>query len=338
MDEMVMFTKAVANGRQNALIVADLPNKSYENEADAVSNSERLINAGADAVKLEGRLSDIIKAIIKAGIPVMGHLGLLPQTAKGHRRQGLTKKGRHVLLEDAKALQEAGCFSIVFEMVAADTMYAITEAVSVPTIGIGCGKDCDGQVLVIHDMLGLFEKFQPSFVKRYLSLSEQIRKAVDQYVKDVEDVTFPAAEHCFRSGIDRQRNVTVSGMSFDGYFGAGIESGFKICCIFFFIYCRSIFDHDCDLDDIILSEDMKRFDDQGDGCIIDKKLQEEYDNILSEIDRKIWFEGVGDCWSPESKGYIRCPDCIAKELKAAKKANTLNQFRDIPPRFLKEQK
>ena len=197
MDEMIMFTKAVANGRQNALIIADLPNKSYENETDAVSNSERLINAGADAVKLEGRLPNIIRAIIKAGIPVMGHLGLLPQTAKKYTVQGKTKEDGQVLLEDAKALQEAGCFSIVFEMVVADAMKKITEAVSVPTIGIGCGKDCDGQVLVIHDMLGLFEKLQPKFVKRYLSLSGQIKKAISQYVKDVEDITFPTDEHSF---------------------------------------------------------------------------------------------------------------------------------------------
>jgi len=197
MDEMVMFTKAVANGRQNALIVADLPNKSYENEADAVSNSERLINAGADAVKLEGRLPDIIKAIIKAGIPVMGHLGLLPQTATKYTVQGKTKEDAQVLLEDAKVLQKAGCFSIVFEMVTAETMKMITEAVSAPTIGIGCGKDCDGQVLVIHDMLGLFEKLQPKFVKRYLSLSEQIKKAISQYVKDVKNITFPTDEHSF---------------------------------------------------------------------------------------------------------------------------------------------
>jgi len=197
MAEMIMFTKAVSNGRQNALIVADLPNKSYENESDAVSNSKLLINAGADAVKLEGRLPDIIRAIIKAGIPVMGHLGLLPQTATKYTVQGKTKDGARVLLEDAKALQEAGCFSIVFEMVAAETMKIITDTVSVPTIGIGCGKYCDGQVLVIHDMLGLFEKLQPKFVKRYLSLSGQIKKAISQYVKDIEDVTFPADEHSF---------------------------------------------------------------------------------------------------------------------------------------------
>ena len=122
---------------------------------------------------------------------------MLPQTATKYTVQGKTKEDAQVLLEDAKALQEAGCFSIVFEMVTAETMKSITEAVSVPTIGIGCGKDCDGQVLVIHDMLGLFEKLQPKFVKRYLSLSGQIKKAISQYVKDVEDITFPTDEHSF---------------------------------------------------------------------------------------------------------------------------------------------
>ena len=168
MDQMCMFTEAVSNGRQNALIVADLPNRSYEKEIDAVSNSERLINAGADAVKLEGRLPDVIRAIVKAGIPVMGHLGLLPQTAKKYTVQGKTEDDAEILLNDAKALQEAGVFSIVLEMVTSEATKRITETVSVPTIGIGCGKDCDGQVLVIHDMLGLFEKLKPKFVKRYL--------------------------------------------------------------------------------------------------------------------------------------------------------------------------
>ena len=187
MEQMCMFTEAVSNGRQNALIVADLPNKSYENEVDAVSNSERLINAGADAVKLEGRLPDVIGAIVKAGIPVMGHLGLLPQTAKKYTVQGKTEVDVEILLNDAKALQEAGVFSIVLEMVTSEATKKITGTVSVPTIGIGCGQDCDGQVLVIHDMLGLFEKLKPKFVKRYLSLSEEIKKAVSQYVKDVVD-------------------------------------------------------------------------------------------------------------------------------------------------------
>ena len=197
MDQMCMFTEGVSNGRKNALIVADLPNKSYENESDAVTNSQRLINAGADAVKLEGRLPEIIKAIVKAGIPVMGHLGLLPQTAKKYSVQGKTEDDAEILLEDSKALEDAGCFTIVYEMVASETMKKITESVNVPTIGIGCGKFCDGQVLVIHDMLGLYDKINPKFVKRYLSLSNPIRKAVSEYIDDVESQTFPAEEHSY---------------------------------------------------------------------------------------------------------------------------------------------
>ncbi len=127
----------------------------------------------------------------------MGHLGLLPQTAKKYTVQAKTEADAKALLADAKALQEAGVFSIVLEMVAAEASKMITEAVSVPTIGIGCGKDCDGQVLVIHDMLGLFEKLKPKFVKKYLSLSEEIKKAVAEYIKNVEDRTFPSDEHTF---------------------------------------------------------------------------------------------------------------------------------------------
>ena len=197
MDQMCMFTEGVSNGRKNALIVADLPNKSYENESDAVTNSQRLINAGADAVKLEGRLPEIIKAIVEAGIPVMGHLGLLPQTAKKYSVQGKTEDDAEILLEDSKSLEDAGCFTIVYEMVASETMKKITGSVNVPTIGIGCGKFCDGQVLVIHDMLGLYDKINPKFVKRYLSLSNPIRKAVSEYIDDVESQTFPAEEHSY---------------------------------------------------------------------------------------------------------------------------------------------
>ena len=347
MDEMVMFTKAVANGRQNALIVADLPNKSYENEADAVSNSERLINAGADAVKLEGRLPDIIKAIIKAGIPVMGHLGLLPQTATKYTVQGKTKEDAQVLLEDAKALQEAGCFSIVFEMVTAETMKRITEAVSVPTIGIGCGKDCDGQVLVIHDMLGLFEKLQPKFVKRYLSLSEQIKKAISQYVKDVEDVTFPTDEHSFYSIRDDIR--------FLPHVANGIESGFKRCCIFFFTFCTSIYQDEAP-ENVVEGQYFRTWELSLHGSAEDKHWTEKTYSSTSAEDKKRqeeqmnngthpsqnqarrWFEGIGDCWILEP-GYVRCPDCIAKELESyGSLQKTLNQFRDIQPRFLKEQK
>ena len=197
MDEMVLFTKAVSNARENALIVADLPNKSYENEADAVANSERLIKAGADAVKLEGRLPDIIKAIIKAGIPVMGHLGLLPQTAKKYSVQGKTEDDARILLEDSKALQDAGCFTIVYEMVASEAMKKITESVSVPTIGIGSGVNCDGQVLVVQDLLGMYEKIKPKFAKRYMNLSIDIVNSLENFKKDVETGTFPAEENWF---------------------------------------------------------------------------------------------------------------------------------------------
>ena len=334
MDEMIMFTKAVANGRQNALIIADLPNKSYENETDAVSNSERLINAGADAVKLEGRLPNIIKAIIKAGIPVMGHLGLLPQTAKKYTVQGKTKEDGQVLLEDAKALQEAGCFSIVFEMVVADTMKKITEAVSVPTIGIGCGKYCDGQVLVIHDMLGLFEKLQPKFVKRYLSLSGQIKKAISQYVKDVEDVTFPADEHSFY-GYQREQPLEQELLPFGGFFGGGIESGYNLCCIFFFIYCRSSwYPTSTSSSQVTLQNEANFYRKERHlvGLVEDgvgKKLPEELKRRFMELERKDWFEGQGNCWTL-GPGYIRCPDCIAKEVKPIEKVSIAN--------LLKEQK
>ena len=127
----------------------------------------------------------------------MGHLGLLPQTAKKYSAQGKTVADARVLLEDSKVLEDAGCFTIVYEMVASEAMKKITESVSVPTIGIGCGKYCDGQVLVIHDMLGLYDKINPKFVKRYVSLSDTIRKAVSKYVDDVENQEFPTEEHSY---------------------------------------------------------------------------------------------------------------------------------------------
>ena len=157
--------------------------------------------AGADAVKLEGRLPEIIKAIVQADIPVMGHLGLLPQTATKYSVQGKTESDVESLLDDAKALQEVGVFSIVLEMVTSEATKKVTEMLSVPTIGIGCGQYCDGQVLVIHDMLGLFDKLKPKFVKRYLSLSDTIRKAVSEYVDDVENQVFPAEENSYHMEI-----------------------------------------------------------------------------------------------------------------------------------------
>ncbi|MDC0063686.1 3-methyl-2-oxobutanoate hydroxymethyltransferase [Candidatus Nitrosopelagicus sp.] len=199
MDDMVRFTNAVKNAKTDSLIVTDLPIKSYENEDSAITNSKRLVLAGAHAVKLEGgkEVAHIIKAVKDSGIPVMGHLGLLPQTAEKYSVQAKESGDAVRLIEDAKILEQSGVFSIVLEMVTSDVTKIITKNVTVPTIGIGSGKDCDGQVLVIHDMLGMFEKIKPKFAKRYLNLSEEIRNAVSSYVKDVKEEQFPGEEHTF---------------------------------------------------------------------------------------------------------------------------------------------
>ena len=200
MDDMIRFTTAAKNARKNSLIVSDLPINSYQTKKDAIVNSLKLIQAGADAVKLEGgkEVAEIIRAITESKIPVMGHLGLLPQTAEKYTVQGKTKEDAIQLIEDAKIITESGVFSIVLEMVSSQVAKIITQKVSVPTIGIGSGKDCDGQVLVVHDMLGLFEKLKPKFAKRYLSLSEEIRNAVKSYVEEVKEEKFPAIENEFQ--------------------------------------------------------------------------------------------------------------------------------------------
>jgi 3-methyl-2-oxobutanoate hydroxymethyltransferase len=200
MEDMIRFTTATKNARKNSLIVSDLPINSYQNEKDGVANSLKLVQAGADAVKLEGgkEKAKIIRAIIESGIPVMGHLGLLPQTAEKYTVQGKTRESAIELINDAKIITESGVFSIVLEMVTSQVAKIITEKITVPTIGIGSGKDCDGQVLVVHDMLGLFEKIKPKFAKRYLSLSEEIRNAVKSYVTEVKEESFPDTENEFQ--------------------------------------------------------------------------------------------------------------------------------------------
>jgi 3-methyl-2-oxobutanoate hydroxymethyltransferase len=203
MEQMELFTEAVSRARQSALIVGDLPFMSYQaNVSDAITNSGRLIKAGADAIKLEGgqEMEDTIKAIVETGIPVMGHIGLQPQTtmlSQGYRVQGRTKDTAIKLIEDAKALEKAGVFSIALEMISHEVAKIISESINIPTIGIGSGKNCDGQVLVIHDMLGMYDKLKPKFVKRYLSLSKDIVKAVESYRKDVESGRFPTKENWF---------------------------------------------------------------------------------------------------------------------------------------------
>ena len=200
MEDMIRFTTAAKNARKNSLIVSDLPINSYQTEQDAVTNSLKLIQAGADAVKLEGgkEVAKMIRAITESGIAVMGHLGLLPQTAEKYTVQGKTRENAIQLIEDAKIITESGVFTIVLEMVTSQVAKIITEKITVPTIGIGSGKDCDGQVLVVHDMLGLFEKIKPKFAKRYLSLSEEIRNAVKSYVTDVKKGNFPTNKNEFQ--------------------------------------------------------------------------------------------------------------------------------------------
>jgi 3-methyl-2-oxobutanoate hydroxymethyltransferase len=203
MEQMCIFTEAVSRARQNSLLVADLPFMSYQARIDdAIRNSGRLIKAGADAVKLEGGspITKTIRAIVDVGIPVMGHIGLQPQTtmlSEGYKVQGKTKDAAMKLIHDAKNLEEAGVFSIVLEMVSREVAEIISETVSVPTIGIGSGAGCSGQVLVIQDLLGMYDKIKPKFAKRYMNLSEDIVKSLEKYKNDIESGTFPSNENWF---------------------------------------------------------------------------------------------------------------------------------------------
>ena len=203
MPEMIMFCGAVARGTKRAMIVGDMPFGSYQPNASlAVENAVKLIKAGCDSVKLEGgsEIVDSIKAIVDAGIPVMGHIGLKPQTSslwEGYKLQGRSKESATKLIHDAKALEKAGAFTIVLEMVASEVATAITKNVSVPTIGIGSGAGCDGQVLVLHDMLGIYEDIRPKFVKRYAELSKLIFEAVSSYTREVKTGKFPGELNTF---------------------------------------------------------------------------------------------------------------------------------------------
>lgn len=203
MEQMCFFTEAVGRGRQNAMVIADMPFMSYQaSKSQAIENAGRLVKAGADAVKLEGgiEIQDTVKSIVEIGIPVMGHIGFQPQTTtlqEGYKVQAKTKETALSLIQNAKALEEAGVFSIALEMVTREVSKVITESIKIPTIGIGSGPDCDGQVLVVHDVLGLYEKLKPKFAKRYLELSVDIVKAVTAYKNDVISGKFPTQEHSF---------------------------------------------------------------------------------------------------------------------------------------------
>ncbi|PBO85916.1 MAG: 3-methyl-2-oxobutanoate hydroxymethyltransferase [Thaumarchaeota archaeon] len=213
MDQMCMFTEAVSRARKNSLLVADLPFMSYQvSIEDAINNSGRLIKAGADTVKLEGGsiMAETISAIVDIGIPVMGHIGLQPQTtmlSEGYKVQGKTKDSALKLIEDAKELEEAGVYSIALEMVSHEVAEIISETVSVPTIGIGSGVNCDGQVLVVQDLLGMYEKIKPKFAKRYMNLSKDIVNSLENFKKDVESSTFPAEENWFSMNGDELKKL-----------------------------------------------------------------------------------------------------------------------------------
>jgi 3-methyl-2-oxobutanoate hydroxymethyltransferase len=204
MDEMLMLTRAAARGAERPLVVADMPFGSFQvSDEDAVRNGIRFVKeAGADAVKLEGAgptLSRVL-ALVGAGIPVMGHVGLTPQSATmlgGFRAQGRTAEKARALLQDARALEAAGCFAIVLEAVPAQVAARITESLTVPTIGIGSGRGCDGQVLVFHDLLGLYDGKAPRFVKRYADLAAETRSALERYAADVRSGAFPGDEHTY---------------------------------------------------------------------------------------------------------------------------------------------
>jgi 3-methyl-2-oxobutanoate hydroxymethyltransferase len=204
MMEMLHHTRAVTRAAKRALVVGDMPFLSYQVSVEqAVLNAGRFLQEGrAQAVKLEGgaRVLTQVQAIIAAGIPVQGHLGLTPQSAAqlgGFKVQGKSAEAAKVLIEDAQALAEAGCFSIVLEAIPAAIAARITASVAVPTIGIGAGADCDGQVLVVHDVLGLYERFRPRFVKQYAQLGEEMLKALTQYREEIEQGLFPGQEHGF---------------------------------------------------------------------------------------------------------------------------------------------
>lgn len=204
LDEMIYHCKCVTRGVKRALVVGDMPFLTYHiNPDEAVRNAGRFLQeAGTNAVKLEGgvAMADTVKAIVRAQIPVMGHIGLTPQSVNvfgGFKVQGKEEKRARELIDDALALEDAGVFSIALEGVPAALAKLITEKVSVPTIGIGAGKDCDGQILVVHDTLGMYSDFTPKFVKQYAQLNHTIKEAVAGYISDVKEQRFPEQKHTF---------------------------------------------------------------------------------------------------------------------------------------------
>lgn len=204
MDEMIYHTKMVSRAAKDAFVIGDMPYMSYQVSVEqAVANAGRFLKeAGANAVKIEGgrETAEKVRAMTAADIPVMAHIGLTPQSIHkmgGYKVQGKTEEAARILLEDAKILQDAGAFSIVLEAIPSSLAKDITASLSISTVGIGAGPDCDCQVLVIHDVLGLFDRFVPKFVKRYANLKQDAVKALSEYRQDVEKRIFPSSDHSF---------------------------------------------------------------------------------------------------------------------------------------------
>src|SRR3989440_2403247 len=203
MDEMVHHTKATRRGAPEAFVIADLPFLSYGTPEQALASAARLMKeAGADSVKLEGgvEIAPIVEALARAGVPVLGHVGLTPQTASalgGYKLQGKDEENARRIMEGAQALERAGCWGVVLELVPSPLARLITERIAIPTIGIGAGAHCDGQVLVFHDVVGLFSGFTPTFVKRYTEAGDAIRDALKRYAEEVRSGAFPAREQSF---------------------------------------------------------------------------------------------------------------------------------------------
>jgi 3-methyl-2-oxobutanoate hydroxymethyltransferase len=215
MDEMLHHTKAVRRGAPDSFIIADMPyGANHTGKRDAVINGIRFLKeAGCDAVKLEGGLEmcGIVRALVDAGVPVMAHIGLTPQTASqlgGYKLQGKGLEDARRLLAEAKGLEEAGAFGLLIECIPDKLAQVITESIAIPTIGIGAGVHCDGQVLVTHDLLGMFDKFTPKFVKKYVDLSPIIKESIQQYSTEVRAGSYPGSEHSFSSDSDYRQLLT----------------------------------------------------------------------------------------------------------------------------------
>ena len=216
-DEMLIFVRAVSRGAKNSFIIGDMPFMSYNLSIEqGLENAGKMIKAGANAVKLEGcndHIINLVKRCTESGIPVLGHLGFTPQlmnTIGGHKIQGKTSDKIEAILESAKKLQEAGCFGVVLELMPADSAKYITEHLDIPTIGIGAGVDCSGQIVVIDDILGKFTDFTPKFVKKYANLHDDIMQGVEQYIQEVKNMIYPSEKESFELKEEEKNKLLIN--------------------------------------------------------------------------------------------------------------------------------